>query len=134
MEFSIKGQVRRVLDTQTVSEKFSKREIHLTIDGHTQYPQVVSVELNNDRCKNADDLKEGQDVEVFINLRGREWTNPQGEVKAFNTLQCWKIDKQPFGAIHDYQNKNTPPQTSNDAPSTYVEKPFNPNEPDDLPF
>jgi hypothetical protein len=28
---------------------------------------------------------------VSINLRGREWTNPQDEVKVFNTLQCWKV-------------------------------------------
>jgi hypothetical protein len=28
---------------------------------------------------------------LSINLRGREWTNPHGEVKVFNTLQCWKV-------------------------------------------
>jgi hypothetical protein len=122
MEFSIKGQVKRVLDTQVVSDKFSKREIHIVVDGATQYPQIVSVELNNDRCKNADDLKEGQDVEVFINLRGREWTDGNGVVKAFNTLQCWKINKQPMGAIAEYKANNAPENVPN------------PNEPDDLPF
>jgi hypothetical protein len=25
-------------------------------------------------------------------LRGRSWTNPQGEVKYFNTIAVWKID------------------------------------------
>jgi hypothetical protein len=25
-------------------------------------------------------------------LRGRSWTNPQGEVKYFNTIVVWKID------------------------------------------
>ncbi len=35
-------------------------------------------------------------VEVFFNLRGREWTSPQNEVKYFNTLDAWKI--QPLNA------------------------------------
>jgi len=26
-------------------------------------------------------------------LRGREWKNPQGEVKYFNSIQGWRIDK-----------------------------------------
>ena len=36
----------------------------------------------------------GDQVEVFFNLRGREWTNPQNEVKVFNTLDAWKIEVQ----------------------------------------
>ena len=30
---------------------------------------------------------------ISLNLRGRLWTNPQGEEKCFNTLECWKISK-----------------------------------------
>ena len=41
-----------------------------------------------------DNFKEGDQVEVFFNLRGREWTNPQGEVKVFNTLDAWKIESE----------------------------------------
>ena len=29
---------------------------------------------------------------VSINLRGREWVNPQGEAKYFNSLQGWRIE------------------------------------------
>jgi translation initiation factor IF-3 len=31
-------------------------------------------------------------VKVFINLRGREWTSPEGVVKYFNSIQGWKVD------------------------------------------
>jgi len=32
-------------------------------------------------------------VRVSFNLKGREWTNKEGEVKTFNTLQAWAIVK-----------------------------------------
>ena len=35
----------------------------------------------------------GQSVKVDINLRGREWESPQGEIKYFNSIQGWRIDK-----------------------------------------
>ena len=35
----------------------------------------------------------GEEMEVHFNLRGRDWTNPQGEIKTFNTLECWKLVK-----------------------------------------
>jgi len=38
----------------------------------------------------------GQDVTIGVNLRGRMWTNPQGEDKYFNTIEGWKIDKVGF--------------------------------------
>ena len=32
-------------------------------------------------------------VDISYNLRGREWTNPQGEVKVFNSIEAWKVFK-----------------------------------------
>ena len=40
-----------------------------------------------------DGINEGEQVEVSFNLRGREWTSPQGEVRYFNTLDAWRIEK-----------------------------------------
>ena len=34
----------------------------------------------------------GQNVNIGINLRGREWVNPQGETKYFNSIQGWRIE------------------------------------------
>jgi hypothetical protein len=34
----------------------------------------------------------GQQVQISINLRGREWVNPQGETKYFNSIQGWRIE------------------------------------------
>ncbi len=40
-----------------------------------------------------DKYSAGDYVAVDINLRGREWTNPEGVVKYFNQIQGWKINK-----------------------------------------
>jgi len=97
---TIKGTIKRIGATTTVSDgKFSKRELILTTAD--QYPQIVSIELQQKACALADSLSVGQDIEAHINIRGREWTSPQGEVKVFNTIVCWKVDANPFTQTED---------------------------------
>ena len=50
-----------------------------------QYPQMIMVEFVQDKCDLLNNFAVGQDVKVAINLRGREWINPQGEAKYFNS-------------------------------------------------
>jgi single-strand DNA-binding protein len=38
-------------------------------------------------------FKVGNEIEVSFNLRGREWTSPAGEVKYFNTLEAWRLER-----------------------------------------
>mgnify|MGYP003318903913 CR=1 FL=1 len=38
----------------------------------------------------------GENVKISINLRGREWENPQGDVKYFNSIHGWRIEKEDF--------------------------------------
>lgn len=88
--FKIKGRVKVVFDTQVVSDKFKKRDFVITDDG--QYPQDILFQVNQDRCESIDFLAPGTEVEVSFNLRGREWVNPQGETKYFNTLEAWRVE------------------------------------------
>ena len=89
--FKIQGKLKVLNATQVVSEKFSKRDF--VIETHDQYPQVVSFQITQDKCALLDAFAVGQECDVSFNLRGREWTSPGGEVKYFNTLECWRIDK-----------------------------------------
>ena len=43
------------------------------------------------KTSELDKYKEGDKVQVNINIRGREWQSPQGEVKYFNSIQGWRI-------------------------------------------
>lgn len=85
------GKVKVVNPEQQVSASFKKREIVVTTD--EQYPQHISIEFQQDRCDLPNPYKVGDSVKVSINLRGREWVNPQGESKYLNSIQGWKIER-----------------------------------------
>lgn len=87
----VQGKVKMVGETQTFGNNgFRKREIVVTTE--EQYPQHIMVEFVQDKTDLLNNFNVGQEVKVSINLRGREWTNPQGEVKYFNSIQGWRIE------------------------------------------
>ena len=88
---NVKGTIKTINDTQVVSDKFQKREFVVTTD--EMYPQHILIQATQDKCSLLDSFKVGSPVDVSINLRGREWTSPSGEVKYFNTIEAWKIEQ-----------------------------------------
>ena len=86
----VKGKVIVVNPTTTISEKFSLRKF--VVETEDQYPQPIEMQFTQDKCSLLDDIGFGSIVNVSINLRGKSWTNPQGEVKYFNTLEAWRIE------------------------------------------
>jgi hypothetical protein len=91
----VKGKIKVIGDTIQVSEKFAKREIVVTTE--EQYPQDILIQFNQEKCALLSSFKVGQAVNLSINLKGREWTSPQGEVKYFNTIEGWRIE--PAGEV-----------------------------------
>ena len=89
--YQLTGLVKVINETQKISEKFQKREIVVT-DNSSQYPQDILLQLTQDRVNLADNIKTGDQVTVSFNLRGREWTNKEGKVMYFNSLDAWKIE------------------------------------------
>ena len=84
------GEIKIINETQTFGEKgFRKREMVLMMDG--QYPQPVLIEFVQDKVDLLDKHQVGEMVTIHINIRGREWTNPDGVVKYFNSIQGWRI-------------------------------------------
>ncbi len=89
---SVEGKVKRIHDEQVISDRFKKREF--VIETEEQYPQVLMFQLVQDKTNLVDQFSTGDKVEVFFNLRGREWQkDPSAEVKVFNTLDAWRIQK-----------------------------------------
>ena len=128
----IKGKIKKISETVQISERFRKREFIVEYASNPDYPQPLQFEMVQDRCELLDPFEVGQDVEVFFDLRGREWTNPQGEVKYFNSLQAWKLVSE--------QNTVSPPvpndQTSITSTPLPEEKPgwLEKETADNLPF
>jgi len=88
----IKGTIKVIRDIQQVSANFQKREFVIETD--EQYPQSICLELHGDEVDIIDVYGIGELVNVAINLRGREWVNPQGEAKYFNTIVAWRIQRE----------------------------------------
>lgn len=81
-----------IKQVQEVTEKGTFKSRNVVVTTEEQYPQHISVQFVQDKCSLLDSFTEGQKVKVAINLRGREWVNPQGESVYFNTIQGWKIE------------------------------------------
>ena len=95
-DLKVRGEIVKISEPQTFGENgFTKLELTICIDKDTQYPQTVLFEVHGaEKCETLEKFnKEGSNVEVSFNLRGREWTNPRGETKVFNTLVAWKVWK-----------------------------------------
>ena len=94
--YKFQGKIKVINDTQEISEKFKKREFVVT-DTSSMYPQDVMFQSVQDKCAILDEFSVEDEVEVSFNLRGREWTSPDGVVKYFNTLDAWRIEKMGQG-------------------------------------
>ncbi len=123
----VQGRIKMIGETQTFgSNGFRKREIVVTTE--EQYPQHIMVEFVQDKTDLLNSYQVGQPVKISINLRGREWVNPQGETKYFNSIQGWRIEAlQPEAA-----DGNVPPVPPMDAfePAGDLKE----EDHDDLPF
>lgn len=118
----LQGKIKAINETQTFGDNgFRKRELVVTTE--EQYPQHILVEFVQDKTDLLDKFKVGQNVTIGINLRGREWVNPQGETKYFNSIQGWKINNLEQG-----EKAPTP------EPAFEPVTDLNNAEEDDLPF
>ena len=120
------GKIKVLGDIKTYGDNgFRKREVVITTQ--EQYPQHLLIEFIQDRCELLDSFNVGESVKISINLRGREWENPEGEIKYFNSIHGWRIEKEEF-----VENDMIPPP--DDSPG-FEEKSDEDNEvEDDLPF
>ena len=123
----VTGKIKVINAEQQVSATFKKRE--LVVSTEEQYPQFISINFVQDKCDLLNNYNTGDAVKVAINLRGREWLNPQGETKYFNDIQGWKIEKLQTDSTSNSGLEPMPPAQAF-APATN----FNEEEHDDLPF
>lgn len=122
----VQGKIKLIEETKTYGNNgFRKREVVITTE--EQYPQHLLIEFVQDKTDLLNSFQVGQNVKISINLRGREWVNPQGETKYFNSIQGWRIE-----SMQEAVDPNMPPMPPPDAfePATDL----NEDDHDDLPF
>ena len=120
------GKIKWIDETKEYgSNGFKKRE--LVVSTEEQYPQHILVEFIQDKCEILNSFQIGNNVKIGINLKGREWTNPEGQIKYFNSVQGWRIDIID-GEISQELPPIPPPISSENIDENKTE------EEDDLPF
>ena len=108
---SIKGKVKKITE---VEEKGNFRVRKLVLETMDKYPQVVALDFTQNNVGLLDDTfcKIGNHVEVFYNVRGREWEK-EGKVLYFTTLNAWRV--------REYKEEVT---TKDQAPDREDDLPF----------
>ncbi|WP_185882971.1 DUF3127 domain-containing protein [Blattabacterium cuenoti] len=110
------GEVKKIFDLQKFDSGFKKREMVIQTEG--PYSQNILIEFIQDKTDLLTHIKLCEKIKVFINIRGREWTNSEGIKKYFNSIQGWKIEKKDLA------------KKSSSVPSS----PLSSDDFDDLPF
>ena len=140
-KMEIQGQIKKIFPSEYVGANgFEKRD--LVIVTEEQYPQTIIIQFTQGRCALLDNVRVGERVRAYINIKGREWTNPQGETKYFNTIECWKIEvvqttnvanQQPMQQATQQAPAPQPQMFNNNGkePNTGI---INNQEEDNLPF
>jgi single-stranded DNA-binding protein len=119
---NLQGQIKQIGKTQTFgSNGFKKREVIIVTDLNTDYPQTISVEFHQANCERVEKYKKGEEVIIDINIRGREWTNPQGQTRIYNSIVGWRISEpegnQPIEKLKEvFDVKETEPIETDDLP------------------
>jgi len=113
------GRIHSIFEAKQVTERFRKREFVLELSDNPRYPQFVLFQLTGDRCEGLDGFSVGDEVQLEFSLRGREWKSPQGELKYFNSLDVWTLER----ASGEASAGEEPPIPE-----------FRPAEEDDIPF
>lgn len=117
----ITGEIKVLNEAKNIGDNgFRKREVVIATE--EQYPQHILVEFIQDKCDLLNDYTVGQKVKINLNLKGREWVNPEGVAKYFNAIQGWRIDSV-------NSKEPTPTNIPKEEPISFLDTPDN-----DLPF
>jgi hypothetical protein len=92
-KMEIKGKVFSIGDTETVSEKFKKRELIVEYAENPEYVEYIKFEATQNKVDLLNTLRVGEEVEVSFNLRGRGWKDKSGKQNFTNNLVIWRVVK-----------------------------------------
>lgn len=107
-KYEATGTVHSVNPSETRGN-FTFRKFVVELADNPKYPQLVEFQASGKSMDYLDALKPGDGVKVSFDLRGREWTSPNGEVRFFVTLSAWRIDALTAAAERPASTASTAP-------------------------
>lgn len=120
MGYRATGKLHAIFDTEQKTERFRKRDFVLEISDGGRFEQYVKFQLTGDRCETLDDFSTGDDVEVEFSLSGREWKSPRDEIRYFNNLDVWTLQRTSGRDVGSPAGDEPPPP---DEPPHFGEDP-----------
>lgn len=114
MSYTLTGTIHAISPVEQVKETFKKRDFIVLIPDD-KYPQHVKLQVTQDRCGLLDGLKPGDPITAHFNLRGRLYTDKNGQEQAFTNLEAWRIE----GA-----NASAPAETPQQVAAKFDDVPF----------
>ena len=103
---NIEGKLIEKFETVQVTDTFKKREFIIEYKENPTYPEFIKLELIQNKCNLIDNFEIGEDINVFINIKGRKWTSKEGKINYFNTLQAWKIESENTNYNQEYEKED----------------------------
>lgn len=95
MTVELQGTVTDIFPVETIGAKgFQKKVFWLKQEDTEQYPQHWQLELHKNSISLLDKIQPGDKITCSVNIRGRYYKNHE-KAGVINTLQCWKIIKDP---------------------------------------
>ncbi len=126
--FKTGGIVYKICDTVFIQGKngeFQKREIWIetpTQNGMSQDTELFKFEVLFEETGSLDNYTEGKWVDVVFVIKGREWTDKEGNKHLFNSLKPLDIKHGPNPFEDGKDLKNTPDDLSNTIVSELGDK------------
>lgn len=90
----LKGTIKEIYETKQINESFKVRKFVIT-DNNEDYPQYITFQLTQNRTALLDSINIGQSVIIKFNLKGKQWLDPDGVIKYFNSLEAYEIEFKP---------------------------------------
>ncbi len=94
MDMDIIGKLYRKGQVQTRGANgFQFREFIIEVSNpqNPQWNNYVPFQVSGNSLNTIDNFNEGDELQVTFDIRGRMWTNPQGEERCIMNLQAWRI-------------------------------------------
>jgi len=125
MAFEITGKLIDKFETQTVSDKFKKREfvVEYRENPNLSFTEMIKFQLTQERCGLIDSIALNQEIKVAFNIKGRRWEK-DGTVNYFTNLEAWKVESL---------SGNTT-ASSNALPEPGIQADYKEDPANDLPF
>lgn len=87
MSFEITGVLVKKYETETRGESFLTRDFVIKVNDGGKYDNFVKFQTTQDRTAIMDSHKEGDEIKVHFDLRGRQW-----QEKYFTNLNAWRVE------------------------------------------